>query len=150
MNGALAQFAEKLRQADPHQVRSTAYMIQVALGAFFVIALLWVRNRESSSFFRPEEARTKVPPQPQPEQQARVSAKKPTLLLEGFKLNGQPHEILGVSPQATQKEIQKAYRNLMKRYHPDVVAPAGSARWREAQKIAEAINRAKDAMLGKG
>jgi hypothetical protein len=148
VSGLLAQFAEKLQHSDEHQIRSTAYLVQVILGAFFIGALLWVRNREKSSFFRPSEPRAK--PEPQPEPQARLSAKNPTLLLTGIKLEGMPHEILGVSPQATKKEIQKAYRDLMKRYHPDVVAPAGSARWREAQKIAEAINRAKEAMLGKG
>lgn len=30
-----------------------------------------------------------------------------------------PYEVLGLKPGATQEEIKKAYRNLIKQYHPD-------------------------------
>ena len=30
-----------------------------------------------------------------------------------------PHEVLGISPNATEEEIKNAYRNLAKKYHPD-------------------------------
>ncbi|MGD8835539.1 MAG: DnaJ domain-containing protein [Desulfobacteraceae bacterium] len=44
-----------------------------------------------------------------------------------------PHEILGVAPNADQKEIQKAYRKLANQYHPDKVAHLGE----EFQILAE-------------
>ena len=31
-----------------------------------------------------------------------------------------PYKVLGVSPDASDEEIQKAYRRLVKKYHPDV------------------------------
>ena len=30
-----------------------------------------------------------------------------------------PYQVLGVSPQATDDEVKKAYRELSRRYHPD-------------------------------
>lgn len=69
------------------------------------------------------------------------------LKLEGIRIDLKPHEILGVAAGASPAEIQKAYRELMKRYHPDLVGPPDSRQWKDAQKIAEAIIRAKDEML---
>ena len=44
-----------------------------------------------------------------------------------------PHEILGVSPGATQEEIRAAYISLAKQYHPDKVAHLG----KELQELAD-------------
>ena len=44
-----------------------------------------------------------------------------------------PHEILGVSPEATREEIRTAYLNLAKQYHPDRVSHLGE----EFQDLAE-------------
>ena len=44
-----------------------------------------------------------------------------------------PHEILGVSPEATQEEIRAAYICLAKQYHPDKVAHLG----KEFQELAD-------------
>ncbi len=43
-----------------------------------------------------------------------------------------PHEILGLDKNATKKEIQAAYRKLVKQYHPDRVAHLG----KEFQELA--------------
>jgi curved DNA-binding protein CbpA len=74
---------------------------------------------------------------------------KPTgpLRLPGITLDAPANEILGVSPLATRAEIQRAYRERMKIYHPDLIGRPGSREWQDAQKIAEAINRAKEEML---
>jgi len=44
-----------------------------------------------------------------------------------------PHEILGISPDATREEIRTAYLNLAKQYHPDRVSHLGE----EFQELAE-------------
>jgi len=49
-----------------------------------------------------------------------------------------PYTVLGVPPQATQKEIKTAYRQLANKYHPDKVQHLGE----EFQKLAE--NRFKE------
>jgi hypothetical protein len=77
--------------------------------------------------------------------QAKRSAK--ILMLPGIRIDGPAHEVLGVGVAADEKSVQKAYRELMKRYHPDLVGPPGSREWKDAQKIAEAINLAKEEMI---
>jgi DnaJ-domain-containing protein 1 len=43
-----------------------------------------------------------------------------------------PHEILGITPSASEEEIQAAYKARMNEYHPDKVAHLGE----ELQKLA--------------
>jgi DnaJ-domain-containing protein 1 len=69
------------------------------------------------------------------------------LRLTGIRIDGAPHEILGVAARSTPAQVQKAYRDLMKRYHPDKIGRPGTREWRDAQRIAEALNQAKDALL---
>ena len=52
-----------------------------------------------------------------------------------------PYKILGVSPDASDEEIKKAYRDLTKKYHPDL-NPGDE---RAAQKMHD-INAAYDAI----
>jgi hypothetical protein len=50
--------------------------------------------------------------------------------------------VLGITPDATEAEIKKAYRNLMRQYHPDRVATLGPELQETAAKRAKEINEA--------
>jgi DnaJ-domain-containing protein 1 len=79
---------------------------------------------------------------------ANASTKKQEpLRLAGIVKDGAPHEVLGISALASELEIQKAYKEKMKRYHPDRIGRPGSREWTEATAIAEAINHARNAMM---
>lgn len=167
----LDQIIENWLPAEgPARVRALVYLAQLGVAGAFVAALLWVRNQDKPSGFRLREAdrlkmRPVAPPQPgapalggpgvgrkasaKEDELASARMKKPRrpLLLPGFSMDGAPHEILGVGLQASEAEIRRAYRELMKRFHPDQVGRPGSREWNDAQKIAERINNAKDSLL---
>jgi DnaJ like chaperone protein len=52
------------------------------------------------------------------------------------------YSVLGLTPNATHAEIKKAYRNLMRQYHPDKVASLGADLQAAASKKAKEINEA--------
>ena len=51
---------------------------------------------------------------------------------------------MGVSPDATDDEVRKAYRNLALKHHPDRVAALGEDIRRAAEKKFQEINEAKE------
>ncbi len=55
-----------------------------------------------------------------------------------------PYEVLGVSADATQDDIDRAYRQLMGKYHPDKVAGAGEEIRARAEQRSRDINGAYD------
>jgi DnaJ-class molecular chaperone len=127
---------------EPEKVRSLFLLSQIGIALIIIGLVFWFKNKSTDSGFKVREAdRVKKPTG------EGTGKRQEPLRLTGFKLNAPAHEILGISPQATSKEIQKAYRDMMKRYHPDKVGRPGSREWNDAQKIAEAINRAKEEML---
>jgi hypothetical protein len=140
------------------RVQQYFYLSQVGLG-ILAIGATWFffsRSREKPSNFRVREADVRKPDpklrpgqtRPQELAQARLKPKGPeTLALPGIRIDGLPHEILGIAANAPAEEIQRAFRERMKRYHPDSVGAPGSRAWKDAEKIAEAIIRARDAML---
>jgi len=55
-----------------------------------------------------------------------------------------PYETLGVPADATQAQIDKAYRQLMAKYHPDRVANASDDIRETAEQRTRAVNAAYD------
>lgn len=56
---------------------------------------------------------------------------------------GDPYKILGVSPDATDDEIKRAYRRLAKKYHPDL-NPGDAEAARKMQEVNDAYERIKN------
>lgn len=59
-----------------------------------------------------------------------------------------PYEVLGVSPNATEEEVKTAYRNLVKKYHPDRYANTDLADL--ANEKMQEINEAYDTISKRG
>jgi hypothetical protein len=133
------------------------YLFQVVLGVAAIGAAFYIfRGRTPESNFRVREADVRKPgPKTNPGEKkidsladARLKPKVPeTIALPGIRIDALAHEILGIAANASPEEIQRAYRERMKRYHPDLVGPPGSREWKDAQRIAEAVIKAKDEML---
>lgn len=136
---------------DPERRRTFFFLLQPGLVVALIGYFVFTRKSESSFRIREAELRkgTGARRDPALDQlaQAKRKPKAAPLLLEGIQTDGPAHEILGVARSASAEEIQKAYRERMKRYHPDIVGRPGSREWHDAQKIAEALNRAKAEML---
>jgi len=65
--------------------------------------------------------------------------------IDWFKLRrDNPYAVLGVTPDASDAEIDQAYRRLISQYHPDKLAGAASDLRRQAETKAREINGAYD------
>ena len=58
-----------------------------------------------------------------------------------------PYKTLGIDPNASDEEVKKAYRNLVKKYHPDRYAQAPKEVQQQASEKAKQINAAYEAIL---
>ncbi len=58
-----------------------------------------------------------------------------------------PYEVLGVKQNANKKEIQKAYKELVKLYHPDLVNHLGPELQELANKKMKAIQNAYEELI---
>jgi hypothetical protein len=138
--------------AGPEGAKKLFFYVQLALALGIVCFIYFATRKSSQSSFKVREADKKSsPPRPTPWKKdplAGAKIKRPeTPKLSGIRIDGEPHEVLGVQKDASAAQIQAAYRDLMKRYHPDIVGRPGSREWTDAQKIAEAINTARSRML---
>ena len=126
----------------------------IFLALLVLTGWIFLRPKDPKSGFRVREADMKrpegVPGSRKPGEDelanARYNIKRP-LQIEGIRIDGPPHEVLGVRPGASRAEILRAYKERMKQYHPDSIARPGTRQWKDAQAIASAINEAKDALL---
>lgn len=71
----------------------------------------------------------------------------PPLSLPGIRLTGEPHEVLGVRPDASEAEILRAYKEAIKRFHPDTIQGPAKDQLEFYQKASAAINDAKNLMI---
>lgn len=126
-------------------------LIQIGISALFILLWMIKRSQESSkSGFKLREADRGLKFERGTENARRsgeATARPKPAQLTGIVADGAPHEVLGISAMATEAEIQKAFKERIKRYHPDLIGRPGSPEWQEATKIAEAINRARNEML---
>ena len=113
---------------------------------FFWLIRFFQRNSRESNF-RTDSFQSRSSKKNAADRDKQQEREKMRHLLGGFVFTGQPHEILGVPRDATEFEIRRAHRALIKRFHPDKVGRQDSREWHEAQKIAESLNTARDQML---
>ncbi len=116
------------------------------LGILVLVVMRFFKQNSRESQFRRDAFARRTGPVP-PEKRKARDREQPARLLSGFVFTGQPHEILGVRKDASELEIRRAHRALIKRFHPDAMGPQGSREWYEAQKVAETLNNAREQML---
>ncbi len=71
----------------------------------------------------------------------------PPLGLPGMRMVGEPHEILGIAEDASEAEIMKAYKEAIKRFHPDRIQGQAQEQLKFYQEASSKLNSAKEEML---
>lgn len=116
----------KLFQVDGMGLPEAFVLFGVVLVGVYVLVAM--PRRPKSGFRVRESDRVQAPQVPLPVEEIPVSAL--------------PHEILGISETASKREIQKAFRAAMKRFHPDRIGERG-------HEISQRLIAARDAMLAR-
>lgn len=122
-----------------------------------VTAFLMISNRSPRSQFRHREADRKDLDQILKQKSALADAKltqgraspvaPPPLQLPGIRLHGESHEILGIRADASEVEIMRAYKEAIKRFHPDRIQGQAQEQIQFYQEAAAKLNLAKETML---
>ena len=121
-------------------------------------AFLMLKRREAPSQFRVREADRKDLNQILGKKDSDLATAKlirktekpkapPPLALPGMRLNGESHEILGVAENAPEVEIMRAYKDAIKRFHPDRIQGQAQEQMQFYQEASAKLNQAKDEML---
>ncbi len=156
---AIKLFFSKLNARHPglsaEWFHTHALFIQAGIVATFLLAAWFLlRPKVPKSQFSVREADLRAGKKPpirgvvDPLGKSRITRKSP-LELTGIRVDSAPHDLLGVAIDASEAEIQSAYREQIKRYHPDAVGRPDSREWKDAQKIAEALTNARAALLAR-
>ncbi|MBU6154834.1 MAG: J domain-containing protein [Bdellovibrionales bacterium] len=126
------------------------------LAVLFLIWTFFKNNRSQSNFKTREADREDLDRilKPGPDlAQAKLRRKPPEtpphppLALPGIRLEGAPHEILGVREDASETDILRAYKDAIKRFHPDTLQGKSEEQLRFYQEASARINDAKNQML---
>jgi DnaJ-domain-containing protein 1 len=134
--------------------------IQLGILVFSVISIgIFFRARSEPSRFRQREADRpdldRILKQGPDSGQSRGPKKggpspaPPPLFLPGIRLNGAPHEVLGVDENATEPQVMKAYKEAIKRFHPDTIQGKAREQLKFYEDASARINDAKNEMLRK-
>lgn len=119
----------------------------VTVVVMFIALKTWLKSSTQSNFKLREHEKAPVPNRPGYDM-AQQKKNQP-LSLPGINLTGTACEILGVPAHASQSEILLAYKEGIKRYHPDRIQNASPEQLKFYEQAAATLNRAKDELLQK-
>lgn len=132
----------------------------VFLGAIALVFLALKEQKTGSGFRKREADRSdldRILNQGPDLAQAKLRPKRPPgekpvppaapLALPGINLAGEPHEILGIPENADEILILKAYKEAIKRYHPDRVQGLPPEQMKFYQEVSSRLTEAKNELL---
>jgi len=126
----------------------------IVIAILFLVWMFFRSNRPRSNFRTREADRSDLdrvlnsgPDLAQAKLRRRAPEAPPPLSLPGIRLEGAPHEILGVPENASEAEIMRAYKDAIKRFHPDTLQGKSQEQMKFYQEASARINDAKNRML---